>query len=73
MKNLAQRDQPLFTRHDMTDFEWNFIKAILPHKSRGVPRVDDRRTLNGIFYILRIGTPCRDLPPYYGSYTTVYR
>jgi transposase len=26
------------------------IKPLLPNKARGVPRVDDRRVLNGIFY-----------------------
>ena len=35
-------------------------------------RVDDRRVLNGIFYILRMGAPWRDLPERYGSRTTVY-
>lgn len=27
--------------------------ASLPNKPRGVPRVDDRRVLNGIFWVLR--------------------
>jgi len=37
-----------------------------------VKRVDDRRVLNGIFYVLRTGIPWRDLPSQYGPYTTVY-
>jgi transposase len=48
------------------------IKPLLPNKSRGVARVDDRRILNGIFYVLRTGSPWRDLPERYGPYTTVY-
>ena len=28
-------------RSDMSDLEWNFIKALLPNKHRGVKRVDD--------------------------------
>ena len=44
---------------------------LLPNKSRGVPRVDDRRVINGIFWILHT-TPWRDLPERYGPYTTVY-
>ncbi|XIA63121.1 transposase [Bradyrhizobium sp. TZ2] len=44
-------------RHDLTEFEWNVIKPLLPNKARGVPRVDDRRVLNGIFYQLRSGSP----------------
>src|SRR3546814_5306593 len=31
-----------------------------------------RRILNGIFFILRTGSPWRDLPERYGPYTTVY-
>ena len=59
-------------RFDLTDDEWSVIAPLLPNKPRGVPRVDDRRVLNGIFYILRTGSPWRDLPPRYGPYTTVY-
>ena len=35
-------------------------------------RTDDRRVVNGIFYVLRTGSPWRDLPERYGPYTTVY-
>ncbi len=56
----------------MTELEWNFIRVVLPTKVRGVKRVDDRRVLNGIFYVLRTGCPWRDLPERYGPYTTVY-
>ncbi len=49
-------------RYDLTDFEWSVIQPLLPNKPRGVPRVDDRRVLNGIFWILRTGAPWRDLP-----------
>ena len=36
-------------RYELTDYEWDAIKPFLPNKPRGVPRVDDRRVLNGIF------------------------
>jgi len=35
-------------RYELTDYEWAAIKPFLPNKPRGVPRVDDRRVLNGI-------------------------
>ena len=35
-------------RSDMSDLEWEFIKAVLPNKTRGKKRVDDRRVINGI-------------------------
>ncbi len=59
-------------RFDLTDAEWTIIQPLLPNKPRGVPRVDDRRVVNGIFHILRTGAPWRDLPERYGPYTTVY-
>ena len=59
-------------RFDLTDEEWAVVAPLLPNKPRGVARVDDRRVLNGIFYVLRTGCPWRDLPDRYGPYTTVY-
>lgn len=59
-------------RFDLSDAEWAIIAPLLPNKPRGVRRTDDRRVLNGIFYILRTGSPWRDLPERYGPYTTVY-
>ena len=59
-------------RYELTEFEWKTIKPLLPNKPRGVPRVDDRRVLNGIFWILRSGSPWADLPERYGPPTMVY-
>jgi len=59
-------------RYELTDDEWVAIKLMLPNKPRGVPRVNDRRVLNGIFWVLRSGAPWRDLPDNFGPYTTCY-
>ena len=59
-------------RYDLSYFEWSVIQPLLPNKPRGVPRVDDRRVLNGIFWVLRSGAPWRDLPERYGPRTTCY-
>jgi transposase len=59
-------------RYELTDCEWAAIKPMLPNKPRGVPRVNDRRVLNGIFWVLRSGAPWRDLPDNFGPYTTCY-
>ena len=59
-------------RYDFTDYEWSVIRPMLPNKPRGVSRVDDRRVLNGIIWILRSGAPWRDLPESFGPYTTCY-
>jgi transposase len=59
-------------RYELSDYEWGVIKPMLPNKPRGVPRVDDRRVLNGIFWVLRSGAPSHDLPEHYGPPTTCY-
>ena len=59
-------------RFDLSDAEWDCIVPLLPAQGRGPARKDDRRILNGIFYILRTGAPWRDLPDRYGPRTTVY-
>src|SRR5262249_41563869 len=59
-------------RYELADYEWLAIKPMLPNKPRGVPRVNDRRVLNGIFWVLRSGAPWRDLPDHFGPYTTFY-
>jgi transposase len=59
-------------RYELTDHEWAAIMPMPPSKPRGVPRVNDRRVLNGIFWVLRSGAPWRDLPRSFGPYTTCY-
>src|SRR6516165_10626792 len=63
-------------RFDLTDAEWAIIAPLLPSAQDrprgGRPTENDRRVLNGIFFVLRTGTPWRDLPERYGPYTTVY-
>ena len=59
-------------RHELSDEEWSIIQPLLPSKPRGVPRVDDRRVLNGILWRLRTGAPWRDIPERYGPRTTLY-
>jgi transposase len=59
-------------RHDLIEFEWTIIEPLLPNKSRGVPRVNDRRVLNGILWRFRTGSPWGDIPERYGPSTTCY-
>lgn len=42
---------------DISNLEWESIKAVLPNKTRGKQRVDDRRVINGIFYVLHAESP----------------
>jgi transposase len=65
--------EPRVMRYELRDYEWSAIKPMLPKKPRGVRRVNDRRVLNGIFWVLRSGAPWRDLPETYGPRTTCYK
>jgi transposase len=59
---------------DLGDEQWEQIAPLLPqHKRRGRPRADDRRTLNGILWVLRSGARWKDLPAKYGSRSTCHR
>jgi transposase len=68
----APKLEPRIMRYELSDYEWTAIKPMLPNKPRGVPRVNDRRVLNGIFWVLRSGAPWRALPETYGPRTTCY-
>ena len=40
--------------------------------SHGVPRVDDRRVISGIIFVIRNGLRWRDAPREYGPHKTIY-
>ena len=47
-------------RYDLTDFEWSAIQPLLPTDRPGPKPQNNRRVLNGIFWVLRTGAPWRD-------------
>lgn len=53
-------------RYELTDREWAIIEPLLPNKPRGMPRVDDRRVLNGIMWRFRSGATWAEVPERYG-------
>ena len=59
-------------RSDLSNGKWAVIAPVLHKKGRGPERCNDHKVLNGIFYILQTGAPCRDLPERYGPHKTVY-
>ena len=55
----------------MTEAQMLKIEHYLP-SSHGVPRVDDRRIISGIIFVIRNGLRWRDAPAEYGPHKTVY-
>ena len=61
-------------RGDLTDDEWTIIAPLLPSE-RGRwarPAQDNRRFLNGMLHVLRVGCPWRDMHERYGKWNSVY-
>ena len=50
------------------------MRRIEPHfpLSHGVPRVDDRRVISGVIFVIRNGLRWRDAPGEYGPHKTIY-
>jgi len=60
-------------RHRLTDGQWELIAQLfaLP-KRMGRPPRDRRKIMDGILWILRTGSPWRDLPEALGPWQTVW-
>src|SRR5688572_8873967 len=56
----------------LNDEQWRQIEPHLPTDVRGKERVDDRKVISGILYVLRCGCRWKDCPPEYGPPTTIY-
>ena len=61
-------------RGDLRDEEWALIGALLPaERGRWArPAQNNRRFLNGMLYVLRVGCPWRDMHERYGKWNSVY-
>jgi putative transposase len=55
----------------LSPLQMSKIEPFFP-RSHGVPRVDDRRVVSGIVYVLKHGLQWRDAPPAYGPHKTLY-
>ena len=61
-------------RGDLSNAEWAIVSPLLPSE-RGRwarPAQDNRRFLNGILYVMRVGCPWRDMHERYGKWNSVY-
>lgn len=66
----ASKPEPQIMRYEFGEHEWTAIEPMLPNKPCGVWRINDRRMLDGISWVLRSGAPWRDLPATDGPRTT---
>jgi transposase len=58
----------------LTDDEWELIADVFPEPAAtGRPRRDARTVLDGILWVLRTGSPWRDLPEEFGAWKTAWR
>ena len=61
---------------EITEAFWNKIKHLIPQilnkKKPGRRRMDDRKALNAIFYVLRTGIQWKALPSNLGASSTVH-
>jgi putative transposase len=55
----------------LTDRQMKRIEPFFP-LSHGIARVDDRRVLSGIIFVIRNGLRWRDAPSDYGPHKTIY-
>ena len=61
-------------RHELTNAQWVRIKPLLPAERgrHARPSKSNRRMVNAMLWILRTGSPWRDLPSAYGKWQSVY-
>ena len=60
-------------RHRLTDEQWELISDLFGAPKRtGRPPRDRRTIVDGILWILRTGSPWRDLPAGFGPWATVW-
>ena len=60
-------------RHELTDEQWDLIADIFPPPAKtGRPAKNRRTIVNGILWILRTGSPWRDLPEKFGPWETYF-
>jgi transposase len=66
-------DFDLVHRHSLTDEQWAILEPLLVYPPIGRPPENERRTINGILWILKTGAPWRDLPKEFGYWNAVYQ
>jgi transposase len=72
--DLFAKEGIAMARDLLSDDAWECVEDLFSgRKSTGRPPSDRRTVLNGIFWVLRTGSPWRDLPAEFGPWQTVWR
>lgn len=63
---------------NIPDKIWKKLEPLLPKEKRkkgpgGRPRLDDRTAMSAIFYRLKTGITWRDMPPIFGTKSTLHK
>ena len=63
------------TRYTLSDAQWAAIEPLCPGKQTdpGKTAKDNRLFLEAVLWIVRTGSPWRDLPQEFGNWNSVYR
>ncbi|NHO43304.1 transposase [Acetobacter fabarum] len=64
-------DRPVSDVFMLSERQMERIEPFFP-LAHGVPRVNDRRVLSGIVYVIRNGLQWKDAPQAYGPHKTLY-
>ena len=62
-------------RQDIINHVWSLLEPHLPGRQGnwgGIAK-DNRQFINAVFWIMRTGSPWRDLPPDYGNWSNTHR
>lgn len=58
-------------RQELNDRQWKRIEPLI-HRHGRQSKLGDRNFVNAVVYVLKTGTPWRDLPERFGHWKTVY-
>ena len=72
--NQFAKEGIAMARNRLSDDAWECVEDLFPkRKSTGRPPNDRRMVLDGILWVLRTGSPWRDLPEEFGPWQSVWR
>ena len=60
----------------LSNKQWEIIAPLLPKQDiskGGRPRADDKKTIEGIIWVLKTGSQWSEMPTVYGHYSTCWR